>query len=85
MASTIKITHHPKGYRDLLTDPAVAADLRRRAEAIAAAANSDGLHVVRTEGGKTRARAAVITADVPAMVAEAKRHNLTRAVDAGRG
>lgn len=83
--ATIKITHHPKGYQQLLTAPAVAVDLRRRAEAIAAAANGDGLHVVRSETGRTRARAAVVTADIPAMVAEAKRRNLTRAIDAGRG
>lgn len=85
MASTIKIKHHPKGYRQLLTAPAVAADLERRAEAIATAANAAGSHVVRSEIGRNRARAAVITADVEAMKAEARNRNLTRAVDAGRG
>lgn len=71
---------------ELLRSPAVVEDLARRAEAIAATANAHGLHVTRSEVGyKGRARAAVITADGHAIRAEAKDHNLTRALGSGRG
>lgn len=81
----VTVKHNSKGYAELLKHPNVLADLERRAEAIAATANSEGLHVVRSEIGPNRARAAVITGDIQAMRAEANHHNLTRAVDAGRG
>lgn len=71
-----------KGIRELLTGPEVAADLRRRAEAIAAAAGP-GHKIDVTQRGR-RARAAVITDTLDAMKAEAKRRTLTRALDAGR-
>jgi len=83
--ATIRIKHYPKGYDQLLKDPAVQADLERRARSIAAVANAAGEHVVRSEVGKKRARAAVVTADIEAMKAEARTRNLTRAIDAGRG
>lgn len=80
----VRVVHDHKAYEALLKDPAVLADLQRRAEAIAEAANAEGLHVVRFEVGKNRARAAVITGDVKAMLAEANHQNLTRAIAAGR-
>ena len=81
----VRIVHNKKGYAALLKDPGVQADLTRRAEAIAQRANNRGLHVVRSGDGKNRARAAVITADIEGMKAEAHGHNLTGAIDAGRG
>jgi len=81
-----RVVHNHAAYEALLKDPAVLADLTRRAEAIATAANAGGgLHVVRFEVGPRRARAAVVAADPAAYRAEARDHNLTRAVDAGRG
>jgi hypothetical protein len=82
-----KIKFNAAGFRALLSAPGVVADIERRAQAIARAANADGDHIVDVgvtrKGG--RARAAVITADYRAIRAEADRHNLTRAIDAGRG
>ena len=81
-----RVVLNHKGFDELLKSPEVQADLRRRAEAIAAAADGGGgRHVVRTEVGKKRARAAVITADAQAMLTEARTQNLTRALAAGRG
>lgn len=85
MATRIKF--HPAAFRELLNSPGVVADIDRRAQAIATAANAEGTHVVdsaTTRSGQ-RHRAAVITADFEAMRAEAKTRNLTRAIDAGRG
>lgn len=77
-----RIVLNRKNIRDLLKSPKVAADLRRRAENIARAAGPG--HRVESEIGKNRARAAVITDSIDAMVAEAQNRNLTRAIDAGR-
>lgn len=71
-----------KGIRDLLRSEQVRADLVRRAHNIAAAAG-DG-HTVDSQIGRNRARAAVITTSIPAMIREARDRNLTRALDAGR-
>lgn len=71
------------GIAELLKSAEVAADLRRRAEAVAAAAGT-GHRVEATTTG-TRARAAVITDTIPAMVKEATDRNLSRAFDAARG
>ncbi len=71
------------GIRELLKSPMVQRDLRARAQRIANAAGP-GMEV-RTDVGRNRARAAVVTADVDAMLAEATDRKLTRAIDAGRG
>lgn len=70
------------GVDDLLKSPEVLADLRRRANAIAAAAGEG--HEVDVRVGARRARASVRTATFDAMRAEAKDRTLTRALDAGR-
>lgn len=82
-----KIKFNAAGFKALLSAPGVAADIERRAQAIARAADGDGAHIVDTgiTRGGGRFRAAVITADYRAIAAEANRHNLTRAIDAGRG
>ena len=83
----VRIKFDRAGFRALLNDPGVAADLRRRAEAIASSADgaSGGVHVVRSETGGARARAAVVTADVQAIRAESRGHTLSSSLAAGRG
>mgnify|MGYP001588058099 CR=1 FL=1 len=82
-----------RNIRGLLVTPEITADLRRRAEKIAHAAdNAAGTlgrnqaeHRVETEpGGRRRSRAAVITANFAAMHREATRRSLTSPIDAGR-
>lgn len=71
------------GVRELLCSDGVLADLRGRAERIAAAAG-DGMEV-DARVGANRARASVHTATWEARHAEALDRVLTRAIDAGRG
>lgn len=72
-----------KGIRELLRSPSVAADLKRRADNVAAAAGGDGLEYhVHSEVGKNRARAAVVTGDARTAAVEARDHRLARAIDA---
>lgn len=84
MADGPRIELNSRGIRELLNSPEVAEELERRAEMIADAAGPG--HRVEVEHGTgARARAAVITDDIPAMVSEARDRTLTRALDAGRG
>lgn len=80
MAVKIKLTRN--GPRELRRLPAVEADLRRRAERIAAAAGP-GMEV-SSDRGVNRARASVVTATFAAMRREATSRALSRAIDAGR-
>lgn len=77
-----------KILRDLLRSPEVLADLERRAEAIAhaadAAANDPGGHKVDSQTGRKRARASVRTGTPKSMWKEAVHRTLTGALDAGR-
>lgn len=66
----------------LLESPAVKADLKRRADRIAAAAGPG--FEASVVSGRNRARASVITATPEARLAEARDHVLLRALDAGR-
>lgn len=76
------------GARAVLTSPKVRADLERRAENVAAAADTgagqDGAHFVDSQDGPNRARAAVVTRTNTAKEAEATDRNLTRAFDEAR-
>lgn len=81
MAKT-RIVLNRRGIEALLTSPEVLADLKRRAEQIAASAGP-GMEASAMVG-KTRARASVITATAAARRAEATGRRLTRSVDAGR-
>jgi hypothetical protein len=77
-----KVKLNNAGVRALLTSPEVVADLKRRAEAIAAAAGP-GMEVDEAIGPK-RARVSVRTATFEAIIAESKDRDLTSAIDAGR-
>ncbi len=82
-----RIKFHYDGFDALRKSPEVKAELLRRGQAIAAAAEADGgglIHVNETEG-KKRARVTVVTGDYEAMRAEAETRSLSRALDAGRG
>lgn len=81
MAST-RVVLNKRNIRAILRSETVRAELVRRAENIAAAAGPG--HVVDSQIGRNRARAAVITTTAQAMAAEARDRNLTRAIDAGR-
>jgi hypothetical protein len=73
------------GIRELLREGALLADLEARAARVAAAASdSEAEYGYEAEMGRTRARAAVFTANFAAMHAEAKEHRLARAIDAAR-
>lgn len=78
-----RVVINRRGVRDLLRSPEIAADLRRRAEAIATAAGPG--HRVEVEVGRNRVRAAVVTESFEAMWAEATRRALSAALGAGKG
>lgn len=75
------VVHHD-AIAELLKSAEVQADLERRGRQIAAAAG-EGMEV-ETRVGRTRARTSVFTATEDAIIAEATRRDLTRAIDAGR-
>lgn len=77
---TIKL--NKAGVRELLRSPEVLAELRRRADLIAAAAG-DGFEAEATTGPQ-RARASIRTGTHAARKAEATDRALTAALDAGR-
>jgi hypothetical protein len=91
----VRLVFKPKAVREILTSPEVTADLAARGERVAAAADaaSGGTHVLRVNGRGSkarrgnvrRARVAVITGDVEAILGEYNSRTLTRAIDAGRG
>lgn len=80
--STIRIELNRSGVRQLLRGDDVKAELKRRAEKIAAAAGPG--HKVNSSVGANRARAEVVTDSFAARYNEATNRSLTRALDAGR-
>ncbi len=66
----------------LLKSNEVQADLKRRADRIAAAAGPG--HEVEERVGRNRARATVRTTTVEAMIQQAAHQTLSRAIEAGR-
>lgn len=84
MAGNVRIEINGDALRALLKGPEVQADLRDRADRIAAAAGGAPDYDVDVRVGATRARASVRTATFEAMRAEATDRTLTQALDAGR-
>ena len=74
----MRIVHHNKGYRALLTDSNVQADLERRARRIAAATGDWTIVAESSAPVHTRARAAVV-----ARMGDPE-NKIVRALDAGR-
>ena len=85
MGRKLTVVLKPKGVRDLLKSPEVAADLKARAERVQAKAeqSAPGFRVT-TGQGPNRARARIYAAKHTARVAEAEDRALTRAVQAGK-
>lgn len=79
---TVKIKLNKPGVRELLRGEEMQADLKRRADKIAAAAGPG--NEVETFVGKNRARATVRTATIEARIAEETDQSLTRSIAAGR-
>lgn len=71
-----------KGFEELRRAPGVRADLKTRAERIAAAAG-EGYEPFVTEG-KSRSRGAVVTTTNAAKRDSARNNSLIRSLDAGR-
>lgn len=85
MATRVRIEMNSAGFRQILTGPEVSSDLRRRGEAIAAAAGEGHTVEVFTGGyGGGRAIAIIATDTFEAMLAEATTRSLSTALDAGR-
>lgn len=78
----MKVVINHAGIRALLRSPAVAQDLLRRAQRIAAAAGPG--YEASVNVGPNRARASVITASPAAIRDNAKNQTLLRSLDAGR-
>lgn len=86
MASGIsKVKFHYDGFDALRKDPAVEAELLRRAQAIADAAGGEPDFLVINDPTPSRARVVVVTATDKAMHEEATNRTLTNALSAGRG
>lgn len=87
----MRIDWNMKGFEELLSGDDIAEELNAQAEAIASRANSAGkgtfeaLPATFRKGGRRagRARAAVRTADLEAIKAEATDHVLLKAIDGG--
>lgn len=77
-----KIKLNSAGVKALLKSPEVQADLKARADRIAAQAGPG--HKVETFVGKNRARANVATETIDAMISEQAHGTLTNAIEAGR-
>ena len=95
MASGVRVKINMAGVRELFNDPKVTAELKRRAEAIKAEADSlmpDGGYT-QTEHHKVKEGRTsigtksmlVVTNTNEAKAMQAKHSTLTKAIDAGRG
>lgn len=84
---TIDFKPDRAGIRELLKSPEIKADLKARAERVAAAArsNTDMPIEVEEASGSIRARYHVIAKHPKAKAEEAKTRLLGRAIDSARG
>lgn len=78
---SLKFVLNHAGVRELLRSKMVLADMKRRAERIAAVAGPG--HEVETFVGRNRARATVRTVTDEAKIAQEAHQNLTHAIRAG--
>lgn len=86
MADHFKPNRH--GIADILKEPALRDDLRKRGERVRDAANATGTelnYVVHDETGKNRVRVAVVTGNARTGAHEHAHHTLATAIDAARG
>ena len=81
--SKVKIEWRLKGFEEIRRLPAVKANLKSRADRIAAQAG-EGYEAFEGEG-KTRSRASVVTTSVRAINHNRKHNTLLRNLDAGKG
>lgn len=79
---TTRFVLNRSAVRQLLRSQPVQAELKRRAEKIAAAAGPD--HEVEVFVGKNRARATVRTTTIQAAIEQSAHENLSRAIEAGK-
>jgi hypothetical protein len=78
----VKIKWNLRAFDEIRRSPKVEAELRRRAQRIATACGPG--YVAVSGKGRTRARAAVITADQRAVRDNASNNTLIRNLDRGR-
>lgn len=81
--SKVKIEWRLKGFEEIRRLPAVKANLKSRADRIAAASGEG--YVAESGEGKSRSRASVITGNIRAMNDNRKNNTILRNVDAGKG
>lgn len=85
---SVRVVTNRAAARKILTSVAAEADVTRRARLIATAADArtgrPGDHIVDSQIGRRRARAAVITDTWNARWREARDRALTSSIDAGR-
>ena len=88
MASKIKVVPSPRGYAEARKLKGVSDEIKRRVDAIAAAAGDGYVANVQEVGGNSlhsgRARGSVITDTPAAMRDQAKNQTLQRALSAGQ-
>lgn len=85
--SSVRLTFNTGAIEQLLTSPAMEAELKRRAERIAAAANAEsswGGYQASSSREGSRARARVWNVKHEAADDEARNNRLIRGLDAGR-
>lgn len=82
VARPMKIRWKVAGFRALRTSPGVTRDIAARAEVIAFACGPG--FVARSNTGRNRSRAAVITADARAIRRNARDNTIMRNLNAGR-
>lgn len=80
----MRLKFNVNGFRALRTDPKVQAEIRRRAERVAAAAGP-GVEVLPIATPRNRARALVGPVTSEAARRVAKDNSLIRALEAGKG
>lgn len=83
--ANVRLDYKRGAIGELLTSPAVRADIARRAQAVADACNRDSSWggYVASHGGRSRARSAVWTIEPEAVADNARNQRLLKNLDAG--